>query len=116
MAALVKLKIDQGATFRQRVTWQTGTPAVAVNLTGYTARMQIRDQAGATALYIELNTTNGGIVLGGVTGTIDLYISAANTAAFTWTTANYDIDLTAPSGDVTRLFMGSITISPGVTV
>lgn len=34
--------IEQGATYRATVIWKTGTPAVPVNITGYTARMMMK--------------------------------------------------------------------------
>ncbi len=34
--------IEQGATYRATITWKTGTPAVAVNLTGYTAKAMFK--------------------------------------------------------------------------
>ena len=115
----VKLTINQGETFRQSFTWQTQpvptTPATPVDLTGYTARMQIRQNYGQPVI-AELNTTNNGIVLGGTAGTVDLYISAVTTAAFTPGTALYDIEFTAPNGDVIRKIAGAITITPEVTI
>lgn len=116
MAAFkVKLNIEQGATFRKRFTWKTGSPAVAVNLTGYTARMQIRETIDSATVLASLTTENGGIALGGAAGTIDLYISAVDTAAYTWVTGVYDIELIAPSGDVIRRVAGSVSVSPEVT-
>lgn len=41
-AEKLKLLIEQGATFRKTLTWKAGTPPVPVNLTGCTARMQMR--------------------------------------------------------------------------
>lgn len=111
----VKLFIDQGATFRKRLVWSTGTPAVPVDLTGYTARMQIRADIASPTVLHELTTENGGITLGGATGQIDLYISAAATAAFAWQAGVYDLELVAPNGDVTRLIEGTVQVSREVT-
>lgn len=115
MAFRVSLKIDQGATFRKRMTWKTGTPKVAVDLTGCTAVMQIREEVDSAAVLVELNTTDGGITLGGVNGTIDLYISDEDTAAFTWESGVYDLEITFTNGDVLRKIQGSASVSPEVT-
>lgn len=86
-----------------------------INLTGYTARMQIREDITSGTVLISLTTENGGITLGGVFGTITLLIMASVTAAIAWTTAVYDLEIISPSGIVTRLVEGRITVSPEVT-
>lgn len=114
-AAKLKLLIEQGATFRKVLTWKAGTPAVAVDLTGCTARMQMREVITDTTPLVELTTENGGITLGGVAGTIELVITATATAAITWTAAVYDLEIEFASGDVTRLVYGTVTVTPEVT-
>ena len=111
----VELVIEQGATFRRTFTWLTGTPSAPVNLTGYSARMQIRKTTASSAVYATLTSANGGIVLGGAAGTIELFISAVDTAAYSWSTGVYDLELVAPSGDVRRLIGGAVRVDPEVT-
>lgn len=115
-AAKLKLAIEQGATFRKVLTWKAGTPAVPVDLTGCTARMQIRAEITAATPYVTLTTENGGIALGGVAGTIDILITAVATAAFAWTSGVYDLEIIMSDGiTVHRLAGGAITVSPEVT-
>lgn len=109
------LLIEQGATFRQTFTWQTGSPSVPVDLTGYSAHMQVRDAPGTLPVLLDLSTANGGIVLGGTAGTVTLYASATTTAALAWSKGRFDLDLTAPNGDVIRLLQGGVVVSPEVT-
>lgn len=112
----VNLSIEQGATFRKRVTWKAGAaPGVPVDLAGCTARAHIRTEIEAAAVLVTLTTANGGIVLGGATGTVDLYISDDDTAALTWTSGVYDLEIEFPGGDVRRLMYGSVSVSPEVT-
>lgn len=116
MAAFkLNLKIDQGATFDKVVTYKAGTPAVTVNLTGCTARMQARSELTSPIVLLELTTGNGGIVLGGVAGTVSLYMSEVTTAALIWSSAVYDLELTYANGSVRRLLSGSVSVSPEVT-
>jgi hypothetical protein len=85
-----------------------------VNLTGFTARMDIRESLDDATVIHTLTTENGGITLGGVAGTIDLLIPATATEDLDFTHAVYDLEL-INSGVVTRLISGSITLSKEVT-
>ena len=53
--AVVNLTIYQGSTFMQEFQWKTGNPAVPVDLTGYTARMQIRPKVTDPAKIAEID-------------------------------------------------------------
>jgi hypothetical protein len=115
------LCIQQGATFNQLFTWSTlpasgsavGTDTTPVNLTGYSASLQIRPFPLSTTL---LYDASANITLGGAAGTITLSIPAGTTEGFsTWWSGVYDLLLTDPSGNVTRLLAGTVTVSPGVT-
>lgn len=112
--AKIKLTIYQGATFRKRLVWKApdGTP---IDLTGCTARMQVRSEVESAVVLLNLTTENGGITLGGATGTIDLLSADDETAAITWDGGVWDLEIAHPGGDVTRLAQGSISVSPEVT-
>lgn len=60
-------------------------------------------------------TANGGITLGGVAGTIELFVSDDASTLFTWTAGVWDLEIEFPGGDVRRLAQGSISVSPEVT-
>ena len=77
--------------------------------------MQIRPELKSATVLVELNTTSGGITLGGVAGTVDLYLSDEDTADFSWTSGVWDLEITHPSGEVTRLAYGTVSVSPEVT-
>jgi hypothetical protein len=108
------LRIEAGADFERTITWQSA--GVAVNLTGYTARLQIRANQDGEVL-LALTTENGKIALGGAAGTIALTITAAETTTLSEAllTGIYDLELIAASGHVTRLLRGAVSIAPNVT-
>ena len=114
------LCISQGATYAKVFTWiayptpdsPVGSVPTPVDLTGYTAAMQIRAFPLATGVLYDASPN---LTLGGVAGTISLSIPAATTEGFTWWSGVYDLLLTNPSGNVTRFLSGSVTVSPGVT-
>lgn len=111
------LNIEQGSTFEQEFIWQdTQTPPQPIDLTGYTARLQIRTSYEAATPEIELTTANGRITLGGLLGTITLLLTDDETAALDWPSpAVYDLELESASGRVTRLLKGKATLDPEVT-
>lgn len=83
-------------------------------LSGYTARMQIRDKVGGTVLK-SLTTENGGITIDDVNKKITLTISATDTTAFTWRKGVYDLEMVSGTGVVTQLLSGSISNTYEVT-
>jgi len=84
------------------------------DLAGYTARLAIKNKAGGTVL-LSLTTENVGIVLDASAKTIKLFISAIGTAALTWKTGVYDLELVSPAGVVTALLTGSVSVTPEIT-
>lgn len=84
------------------------------DLTGYTARLAIKDKVGGTVL-LSLTTENAGIVIDATAKTITLAITATATAALTWTTGVYDLELVSTTGVVTQLMNGSVSVTKEVT-
>ena len=113
-AAKHDIIIEQGATFTRTITWKDSTGA-AVNLTGYTARMQIRERVDSATALVSL-TQASGIALGGSDGTITLTITSALTDALpNMKKGVYDLELVSSGGIVTRLIQGEVVVSPQVT-
>jgi hypothetical protein len=108
------LEIKQGATLSLTATWKDSTGA-AINLTGYTARLQVRAAYDSSATILSL-TSSSGITLGGAAGTIAITASATVTALLTAPWAGvWDLELVSGGGVVTRLLEGAATVSPEVT-
>lgn len=108
---------EQGATFARQLLWEKETsPDVwtPVDLTGYTAKMEVRKDIG-TAVIITLSTSNSRVTLGGVVGTIDLLISASDTNSLPIGAYKYDLELTSPSGFVTRFIEGRFEVVGQIT-
>lgn len=104
--------IDQGTTWNRYFIWSiSGTP---VNLTGYTARMQLRRTRSDVAPVLTLTDANSKLVIDAVNGKVTMKLTAAETAAMNGTYF-YDMEVVSASGDVTRLFQGKIVINDEVT-
>jgi len=114
MAAYLDLKIEAGSTFTCELL-AVDSAGAAIDLTGYTARMMIKRSAAEADALFELTTENGRIIITAATGSVMLYLTAAETAALTWTRGVYDLELVQGS-IVTRLIDGVVTVLPNVTV
>lgn len=64
-----------------------------VDLAATTARMHVRDKIDSADTILELTTENGGIVIDNVAKTITLVIGAIATAALTFSSAVYSLEL-----------------------
>lgn len=113
-AASHDILIEQGATFQLNLVWKDSSN-VPINLTGYTARMQVRNKITDASPLLSFTTENGAIVLGGALGTIAITGLATLTDALTVRSGVYDLELVSPTGIVTRLVEGRATITPQVT-
>ena len=111
-AGELNLAVEQGTTFSQTLTWKID--GTAVNLTGYTARMQARDDVTSTTTILSL-TQAAGLTLGGVAGTIVIALTATTTAALVAGNYVYDLELVSSGGVVTRLVQGTLAVSAEVT-
>lgn len=113
-AADYDILIEQGSTFTLPIIWKD-SEGVPINVTGYTARMQIRKTVKSAEVLISATTENGRITLGGATGAVTVTIPATITDDIIVKSAVYDLELQSAAGVVTRLIQGAVTISPEVT-
>ena len=97
----------QGTTFTLSPVWKVD--GLAVNLTGYTADMQVRDISNN--LVTELSTSNGRAVITPGIGQIALTLTAAQTAAITVGNYNYGLNLTDSAGNVYQILAGAFIVT-----
>lgn len=114
MPALIRdLVIECGAVWDDLLALKTnGQP---LDLTGATARMQIRDLEGN--LIIELSTGNGRLLIDGPAGTIQRRLGATVTAAITAEKGKYDMEI-IPGGNpdfAWKLYRGKVKFEPEQT-
>jgi len=102
----------QGADFDQTFTVTQG--GTALNFTGYSAAMQVREAADSTATLLSL-TSDSGITLGGTAGSVAVVITSAQSSAISSGSYAYDLELISGSNIVTRLLQGSFNVLGNVT-
>lgn len=115
MAAIKrKLALEQGAVYQDEIRLKApdGTP---YDLTGSTARMQIRDHGGR--LLLELASPGAGLEIDGPAGTIRRLITAPQTAALPADGGQYDLEICPAAGPnyTWRLYQGLVTVNEEVT-
>ncbi len=89
--AWIEFTIKQGSVFDETVIWKDST-GTAYNLTGYTAKAEGRKNKADSSTVVTFT-----VALGGAAGTIRLTLTAAQTRAFTFDKAFYDVEV-SPSG------------------
>lgn len=87
---------------------------VPVDVSTYTARMQIRENFGTSPI-ITL-TSGSGIVLGASDGRVTVVFTGAQTGGFNFTRALWDLFMTPSGAEPIRLLKGTITLDKSVTV
>jgi hypothetical protein len=104
-------------TIEQGATWATSLILTDRDLTGCTARMQIRETvlSPSTLLSLTSDPEAGITVTAGPPGVIAITITAAQTAAMTWKHGVYDLELVSPNGTVERLLKGDVSVDFEVT-
>lgn len=121
--ASTDLHIDQRAKYE--VTFTYCAPSVAdpskpgdpIDITGYTALMQLREDPGAP-LILEL-TDLAGITVGGEDGVFAIFVHAAQTAALPTEirACKYDLFVTPPDAEQIKLVRnGRVFIGPAISV
>lgn len=113
-AANYDFEIEQGSKFLRYFVYKddAGDP---VDLTGRTARMQIRTNVNSPSVLMELTTQNDRIVIDGPEGKVTLTLTAQDTADIEWRKGVYDLELAIDADNVERFLAGAVTVSREVT-
>ncbi|MEQ8221151.1 MAG: hypothetical protein ABRQ37_02530 [Candidatus Eremiobacterota bacterium] len=110
--ASVPLEIIQGASWSKTFRLKDENK-FAIDLSGYTAKMQIRRTLQGSDVIKELSTENGKIAILGSGGEITFLLTAQDTTVMTGNGV-YDVDL-MKDGKVYTIFGGKIILIPHVT-
>ena len=115
MAARYDFYINQGTTWSVSLTYKDDQ-GVPIDLSNYTAKMQIRLSVESSKVLLELSTTNGKITIDGPNGRIQLQLEPNDTTSLGLVRRGvYDLELTSPSLIVDRLLEGVVYFNPEVT-
>jgi hypothetical protein len=108
MATKANITIDQGTTFSTSINL-TDDNGDAINLTGDTARSQMRKH------YTSSNSQSFTVSLGEVSGIVSLGLTASQTANLVPGRYVYDVEVVSGANVVSRIIEGIVTVTPEVT-
>lgn len=119
LAGNYNIVCEQGTTFSRRFELQypdSVDPTIyhEFDLTGYTARMQVRRTVESSSAMITLTTENSGIEIDGDNGAVTVRMTAVQTAGIS-SSGVYDVELIDNSGNVSRMVQGEFRLSLEVT-
>jgi len=119
MAAIISISVDQGSNLTVNIPITDAITKAPVDLTGATARAQVRPTYGAPNVLIDASTTNGKLTISG--NTVTWEISPADTANEHYAATDdssiacvYDIKVTLGAQTFTPA-SGKFTVNRAVT-
>lgn len=106
------MQINQGETWS--ITFpvfdSTGNP---LTVDGWTARAQIRQETTSPGVLFEWSTALGNMTVAGTT--VTLRLTPVDTATWYWHIGLYDIELSDPGGNITRIVEGNVIVDAEIT-
>ena len=125
LAGNYNMTCQQGSTFRRTIEIEqpnlvvdpTGQTFEPFDLSGYSARMQVRRTIDSASFILELTTQNGALTINPTEDAVNqIYIDvSASVTASVDAGGVYDIEIINPDGTVSRVLQGIFNLSPEVT-
>lgn len=116
MAVQKNFEVDQNATFTFQVQYTEEDEITPIDITGATAKMQVRDTQGGSKIACTLTSPSGGIIIDGPTGTLTIKITPTQTNKMFYPKSSYDIMVVDSNGNKIKLLEGFMTLSRSVTI
>jgi hypothetical protein len=116
MAGQKNFEVDQNATFSFIIEYKDNN-GLAIDLTGASAKMQVRDTKGGSKLAFTLTSpSTGGITIDAALGKLTLKMTPTQTSKLFYPKSSYDIMLTDSNSNKTKLVEGFLSLSRSVTI
>lgn len=114
MAGRYDITIEQGARYQLTldVDNDDGTDK---DLTGYSARMHIRENVDDSTAIDKWTTKEGQITIAEAAGEITVDVPGSTTQGYNFEQAVYDLEIEDGNGNITRLLKGDVSLSKEVT-
>jgi hypothetical protein len=115
MAGQKNFEVDQNTTFSFIVEYKDNN-GLPIDLTGATAKLQVRDTKGGSKLAFTLTSPAGGITITPLLGKLTIKMTPTQTSKLFYPKSSYDIMITDSNTNKIKLLEGFITLSRSVTI
>jgi hypothetical protein len=115
MAGQKNFEVDQNATFSFIVEYKDENDD-AIDLTGASAKMQVRDTKGGNKLAVTLTSPSGGITIDGPNGKLTVKMTPTQTSKIFYPKSSYDVMVVDSNGNKIKLLEGFMTLNRSVTI
>ncbi len=115
MAGQKNFEVDQNATFTFVLDYKD-SDGNAIDLTGASAKMQVRDAKGGTKLAVTLTSPSGGIVIDQPNGKLTIKMTPTQTNKLFYPKSSYDVMVVDSNGNKIKLLEGFMTLNRSVTI
>ena len=116
MAVQKNWEVDQGTTFTFQIQYTQDDEVTPIDLTGSSAKLQVRDTKGGSKLAFSLTSPASGITINGPTGTLTIKMTPTQTNKLFYPKSSYDIMVVDSNGNRIKLLEGFLTLSRSVTI
>lgn len=116
MATQKNWEVDQNTTFTFQVQYTEDDEVTPIDLTGASAKMQVRDIKSGSKLAFTLTSPAGGITIDGPNGLVTVKATPTQTSKLFFPKSAYDIMVIDSNGNKIKLLGGFITLSRSETV
>jgi len=121
LSGVYNITCEQGATFVRLIELEYPDPLepdvyLDFDLSGFTARLQVRRTIESSTFFVELTSENGGIEMqpGGILNAMRVYMDDELTSTIP-SDGVYDLEIESAAGEVSRVIRGTFTLLPQVT-
>ena len=113
-AGIHNIILEQGATFRRTIVYKVNKNPV--NLTGYSARLQVRTRSIRTnqsraVVFSLTSAAGGGLTIDAENGEIEIFIAPETSRKIGTGVFVYDLELESSPTEVIRLLQGNFEIT-----
>ena len=115
MAGQKNFEVDQNATFSFIVEYKDNN-GLPIDLTGASAKLQVRDTKGGSKLAFTLTSPAGGITITPLLGKLTIKMTPTQTSKLFYPKSSYDIMITDSNTNKIKLLEGFLTLSRSVTI
>ena len=115
MAGQKNFEVDQNATFSFIVEYKDNN-GLPIDLTGSSAKLQVRDTKGGSKLAFSLTSPAGGITIDPTNGKLTVKMTPTQTNKLFYPKSSYDLMISDSNGNKIKLIEGFLTLSRSVTI